>query len=85
MTNKVTRTAPKRIWLQVSDDARDACNEFPEPSMELTWCADSVIACEVEYVRADLVRAAMPKNWHERMKEMQNKLLCATCTEVDDG
>ena len=60
MTNKVTKTAPTRIWLQVSDDARDARKPFPEPHSDLTWCRDSVLACEVEYVRADLVRAAVP-------------------------
>lgn len=61
--NTVTTTAPTRIWLQVSDDRSDADLEFPDPTEDLTWCQDSVLACEVEYVRADLVRAAMPENW----------------------
>lgn len=48
----VVRTAPERIWLQVSDD-RDHFNE-PFPGEEVTWCADSILQCEVEYVRSDL-------------------------------
>ncbi len=66
MPNKVTRTAPVRIWLQVSDDPRDCRKSFPPASdPNITWCHESVLTCEVEYVRADLVRAAMPINWRE--------------------
>lgn len=49
------RTAPERIWLQVGDHAGDGDYQFPEHHDEVTWCADSVVACEVPYVRADLV------------------------------
>lgn len=61
MTNKVTLTAPERIWLQVSDDEVDLQEPFPKPSDDcfVTWCRDSALNCEVEYVRADLVRAAL--------------------------
>lgn len=52
--NKVTLTAPKHIYLQVSDEREDCDEEFPTPTMEMTWCSDSVMACEVKYVRADL-------------------------------
>ncbi len=45
-------TAPKRIWLQVSDDRADMDEPFPGDGA--TWCADSVVDAEVEYVRADL-------------------------------
>lgn len=55
MTNRVTKTAPRRIFLQVSDDACDRKESFPEPGPDLTWCRSSCVACEVEYVRADLV------------------------------
>ncbi|MDE1828239.1 MAG: hypothetical protein KGH65_03715 [Candidatus Micrarchaeota archaeon] len=59
-TNKVTRTAPKRIYLQVSDDSDD-CNEpFPIPSEDMTWCEDSVLHCEVEYIRVDLAMHMHP-------------------------
>lgn len=53
----VVRTAPKRIWLQISDDQDHAAEPFPYGS-EITWCEDSVVDVEVEYVRADL--AASP-------------------------
>lgn len=49
------RTAPERIWLQVGDQTGDGDCPFPEHHDEVTWCADSVVACEVPYVRADLV------------------------------
>ncbi|MFM5015275.1 hypothetical protein ACEUBZ_00305 [Aeromonas veronii] len=49
------RTAPERIWLQVGDQVGDGDHQFPEHHDEVTWCADSVVACEVPYVRADLV------------------------------
>lgn len=48
------RTAPERIWLQVGDQTGDGDYPFPEHHDEVTWCADSVVACEVPYVRADL-------------------------------
>lgn len=48
-------TAPKRIWLQVGDQSHYHSEPFPSDTSEVTWCADSVVACEVPYVRADLV------------------------------
>jgi hypothetical protein len=54
VTNRVTKTAPEVIYLQVSDDSFDCDEEFPEPTEDMTWCQDSVIACEVKYIRADL-------------------------------
>jgi hypothetical protein len=50
--NKLTKTAPERIYLQVSDDPDHYNTEFVDD--DVTWCRDSVMACEVEYVRADL-------------------------------
>ena len=49
------RTAPERIWLQVGDQSSDGDYPFPEHHDEVTWCSDSVVSCEVPYVRADLV------------------------------
>lgn len=52
----VVRTAPVRIWLQIADDAYSATEAFPCDALDqITWCADSVMDTEVEYVRADLV------------------------------
>lgn len=48
------RTAPERIWLQVGDQSHYHSEPFPEHHDEVSWCADSVVACEVPYVRADL-------------------------------
>ena len=60
--NRVTLTAPKRIWLQVSDEKSDRNLPFPPPGGDITWCAESVEVCEVEYVRADLARAKRRKS-----------------------
>lgn len=48
------RTAPERIWLQVGDQAHYHGEPFPSDTSEVSWCADSVAACEVPYVRADM-------------------------------
>lgn len=61
------RTAPDRIWLQVGDQSHYHSEPFPEHHDEVTWCADSVVACEVPYVRADLAAAipapVVPEGW----------------------
>lgn len=56
-TNECTRTAPKRIWLQVGADSYDCNAPFPADVDGITWCAEPVLDCEVEYVRADLAAA----------------------------
>ncbi|TNH91748.1 hypothetical protein CF139_02595 [Aeromonas hydrophila] len=48
------RTAPERIWLQVGDQSHYHSEPFPSDTSEVSWCADSVVGCEVSYVRADL-------------------------------
>jgi len=48
------RTAPERIWLQVGDQTHYHSEPFPSDTSEVSWCADSVMSCEVPYVRADL-------------------------------
>ncbi len=56
---QVVTTAPERIWLQVSDCDGDEEEPFPHGvDAEITWCQDSVMAVEVEYVRADLAHPA---------------------------
>lgn len=44
-------TAPREIWLQVSDEHQDNAEPFPKDAEGVTWCQDSVLACEVRYVR----------------------------------
>ncbi|AUY11123.1 hypothetical protein [Aeromonas sp. ASNIH2] len=53
------RTAPERIWLQVGDQSHCHSEPFPSDTSEVSWCADSVMACEVPYVRADLAEPAV--------------------------
>lgn len=73
MSDHLTETAPEKVWLQVNPDARtdpetgeveDSDMAFPEGNV--TWCASSIGGLEVEYVRADLVRAALPINVDDR-------------------
>lgn len=66
MTSKTNETAPKRIWLQVDPNAITSENEgFPADHGGITWCDEEIGGVEVEYVRADLVRAVMPVNWED--------------------
>lgn len=60
-TTETIRTAPKRIWLQVGDDAHYHTEPFPEDTSSVTWCADSVAGCEVPYVRADIAMSVPPE------------------------
>lgn len=57
----VQATAPREIWLQISDDRADCGEQFPADVDGITWCQDSVLGCEVRYVRADL--SAQPVAW----------------------
>jgi hypothetical protein len=50
----LTDNAPRRIWIQISDDPDHHDEPWPESMGEVTWCDESVMCCEVEYVRADL-------------------------------
>lgn len=64
------QTAPQRIYLQISDDADHLDEPFP-CGHEATWCADSVMDCEVAYVRADLLSMppadlAARARWHQQ-------------------
>lgn len=66
------RTAPERIWLQVGDQSHYHCEPFPSDTSEVSWCADSVIACEVPYVRADLLTLrGHPEQFLEMVKKMK--------------
>ena len=70
-TNKVTLTAPSEIWLQVSDDASDRDEAFPPLlNEEITWFHESVLGCEVKYVRADL---AQPQPADPRIAALEAK------------
>ena len=61
LSSKAMRTAPKRIWLQLGDDPEASRCNFSELG-EVTWSTAQETHVCLEYVRADLVRAAMPAN-----------------------
>jgi hypothetical protein len=67
--NKLTETAPERIWLQISDDEDDLNYPYPSHHEDVTWCQDSVVAAEVAYARADLHEAAQ-----KRIAELENEI-----------
>jgi hypothetical protein len=61
---ELDRTAPERIWLQINPDGCASERDEPFPyGEEVTWCQDSVGGLQVEYVRADLARAALAGEW----------------------
>ena len=57
MEDKLTPTAPTRIWLQVDTNDDDRSLPFPEDAEGVSWWKEMVGGAEVEYVRADLVRS----------------------------
>ena len=66
------RTAPERIWLQVGDQLHYHSEPFPSDTSEVSWCANSVMACEVPYVRANLLTLrGHPEKFLEMVKKMK--------------
>ena len=57
---------PPKVWLQIDaagDNETDRDEPLPQDALGgVTWCHHSIGGVEVEYVRADIVRAAMPIN-----------------------
>ena len=58
-TNEVTRTAPAKIYLCISDEEDHASEPFPTDIDygDVTWCSTAPVAVTVEYIRADTVPA----------------------------
>lgn len=56
MKDTLTKTAPKRIWLQVDVGASgdDRSEPFPPGDDGVTWYSEELGGLEVEYVRADV-------------------------------
>lgn len=66
----VQQTAPKRIWLAVSDDAHDEQQPFPDSiNGEVTWSDDTPVEVCVPYVRADLAATPAPAVDREAVRE----------------
>lgn len=59
--SKHIETAPERIYLQISDTDADAAFPFPETTEGVTWCAESVVTVEVQYIRADMAEQQRDK------------------------
>jgi len=51
---RLISTSPERIFLQIGDDLDLLCLPFPENKDDVTWCAESVMLTEIEYVRLDI-------------------------------
>jgi len=55
--NVLIKTSPEIIYLQVSEDKEHFNEPFPHGEENITWCADSVLDCEIKYIRADFADA----------------------------
>ena len=53
--SKNIKTWPEQIYLQVNDEDHELPLYDEMYNDGITWCADSIVKCEVLYVRADLV------------------------------
>ncbi|MGN5136598.1 phage N-6-adenine-methyltransferase [Aeromonas veronii] len=84
---KTIITAPDRIWLQVGDQSHYHSEQFPTDTSEVSWCADSVMACEVPYVREDLAFAAssqtIAKSVNAELSMLQDQHAVANPAEWD--
>lgn len=63
MTNEMTRTAPKKIYLCVSDEPDDAERTFNDVAADeadgVCWSTDQPVACCVPCVRDDRMTEAI--------------------------
>lgn len=73
------KTAPSSIMLQISDDNEHYSEPFPLGT-DVTWCADSVVECEVKYIRSDLICPVDPE-----IKEGRDHLTNAYMSGLADG
>ena len=61
----LTDTAPRTIWLCVSDDEDDNDKPYPElyaEDAEITWSTDQPVAVTVKYERSDIADNARVEN-----------------------
>lgn len=61
----LTPSAPERVWLQIDACDSDRSQPYPANDDGISWCRESIGGAEVDYIRSDLVRAALPDNWDE--------------------
>ena len=55
-TVKLPAGMPERIYLQLGNEDIEPSAKFSDYG-DVTWCADKIDENDVEYVRADIVRA----------------------------
>ena len=73
----LNETAPKRIWLCVSDDESDNDKPYPElyaEDAEITWSTDQPVAATVEYVRVDLPEVAKLRAERDALRALLREL-----------
>lgn len=71
-------TAPKRIFLCISDEPDDYDKPYPElyaEDAEITWSTDTPVAVTVEYVREDLSEIAKLRAERDALLEQRRNLL----------
>ena len=70
MSDKLTQTAPRRIWLQVDTGDEDRSKSFPGWQSDVTWAEEPIGGAEVEYVRADIANELLAAL--ERLVEIED-------------
>lgn len=70
----LTETAPEKIWLIVDTDRHEPAEAFPSNHEDISWCAENLGGDEVEYVRADKVRALLERE--ERGEVLLRRASC---------
>jgi hypothetical protein len=59
---ELDRTAPERIWLQSDTSGMNSERDDPWPGDDgVSWCSESIGGLEVQYIRADLLRAELTR------------------------
>jgi hypothetical protein len=62
---ELDRTAPERIWLQIDTSDSNSNRDMPWPGDDdVTWASDSIGGLEVQYIRADILRAELTRPTH---------------------
>ncbi len=72
------KTWPEKIWLQAGDDydgQLPAYHDVRSTGYGVTWCEDSIDDHEVQYIRADLVEAAIEAARAEERERWANLIV----------
>ena len=64
--SNVTKTAPKKIYLNIFTDEPPEIAEFPQNTEDVTWADDIAGDDDVAYIRADLVYTTPPTTEAQR-------------------